>query len=46
MALDLQSAVLVGLIGAVDFWYDVTKTPPGKALAPSLPSAHCGPETR
>jgi dienelactone hydrolase len=23
-------SVLVGLIGAVDFWYDVTKTPPGK----------------
>jgi uncharacterized protein len=23
-------AVVVGLIGAVDFWYDVTKTPPGK----------------
>ncbi len=24
-------SVVVGLIGAVDFWYDVTKTPPGKA---------------
>jgi pimeloyl-ACP methyl ester carboxylesterase len=23
-------SVVVGLIGAVDFWYDVTKTPPGK----------------
>lgn len=23
-------SVIVGLIGAVDFWYDVTKTPPGK----------------
>src|SRR6185369_9395951 len=23
--------VVVGLIGAVDFWYDVTKTPPGAA---------------
>jgi hypothetical protein len=22
-------SVVVGLIGAVDFWYDVTKTPPG-----------------
>jgi dienelactone hydrolase len=24
-------SVVVGLIGAVDFWYDVTKTPPGRA---------------
>lgn len=24
-------SVVVGLIGAVDFWYDVTKTPPGPA---------------
>lgn len=23
-------SVVVGMIGAVDFWYDVTKTPPGK----------------
>jgi hypothetical protein len=23
-------SVVVGLIGAVDFWYDVTKMPPGK----------------
>ena len=23
-------SVIVGMIGAVDFWYDVTKTPPGK----------------
>jgi dienelactone hydrolase len=35
--------VVVGLIGAVDFWYDVTKTPPGpdqdarrKALSPRV----------
>jgi uncharacterized protein len=36
-------SVVVGLIGAVDFWYDVTKTPPGadqdarrKALSPRV----------
>ena len=36
-------SVIVGLIGAVDFWYDVTKTPPGpeqdakrKALSPRV----------
>jgi dienelactone hydrolase len=26
---DPRISVVVGLIGAVDFWYDVTKTPPG-----------------
>jgi dienelactone hydrolase len=26
---DRRISVVVGLIGAVDFWYDVTKTPPG-----------------
>jgi dienelactone hydrolase len=26
---DPRVSVVVGLIGAVDFWYDVTKTPPG-----------------
>src|SRR5207253_144953 len=36
-------SVVVGLIGAVDFWYDITKTPPGaaqdarrKALSPRV----------
>jgi hypothetical protein len=29
-AQDERISVVVGLIGAVDFWYDVTKTPPGK----------------
>src|SRR5262249_6995307 len=28
---DPRISVVVGLIGAVDFWYDVTKTPPGAA---------------
>jgi dienelactone hydrolase len=28
---DARISVVVGLIGAVDFWYDVTKTPPGPA---------------
>src|SRR5205085_2582491 len=26
---DRRISVVVGMIGAVDFWYDVTKTPPG-----------------
>jgi dienelactone hydrolase len=40
---DPRISVIAGLIGAVDFWYDVTKTPPGpdqdvkrKALSPRV----------